>query len=149
MAQDNLYSQALMEHVAHPDFNYVMDDATMVHDGINPSCGDTLHLHVKLDNDKRIQEISWTGHGCAISQASADMMSDLMEGKTIPEARATCQLFCDMILGKETDEELLEEQLDEACCLQSISHMPARVKCAELGWRTLDEMLRQIQESEE
>ena len=100
MPNTNVYTQALMDHVSHPDYNYELDDATYSHEGINPSCGDDLTLHVRLADDGTIDEASWTGSGCAISQASADMMS-----------------------------------------LESISRMPARVKCAELAWRTLDEML--------
>ncbi len=71
------------------------------------------------------------------------MLSDLVQGMTIDEALDLCHLFENMIVGKETDEELLEEKLDEALCLQGISRMPARVKCAELGWRTLERILEQ------
>ena len=145
MAFDNLYNEVLMDHVTNPDYNYEMHDATCSHEGVNPSCGDDLVLHLRLAADGSIAEASWTGHGCAISQASADMMSDLMVGKTPEEARDACELFGRMIRGEETDMELLEDELDEASCLESISRMPARVKCAELAWRTLDEMLRERQ----
>ncbi|MBQ6395063.1 MAG: SUF system NifU family Fe-S cluster assembly protein [Atopobiaceae bacterium] len=141
MAIVNIYSDVLMDHVANPDYNYELEDATHTHEGINPSCGDDLILHVKVGADGVIEKSSWTGHGCAISQASADMMSDLVIGKTVDEAREACALFGRMIRGEETDAELLEEELDEAYCLESISRMPARVKCAQLAWRTLDEML--------
>lgn len=140
MSNTNVYTQALMDHVSHPDYNYELDDATYSHEGINPSCGDDLTLHVHLADDGTIDEASWTGSGCAISQASADMMSDLVEGMTVADARDACELFGRMIRGEETDPAKLAE-LDEASCLESISRMPARVKCAELAWRTLDEML--------
>ncbi|MDY4522304.1 MAG: SUF system NifU family Fe-S cluster assembly protein [Atopobium sp.] len=142
MPNTTIYTQALMDHVAHPDYNYELDDATCSHEGINPSCGDDLTLHVRLTPDGTIDETSWTGSGCAISQASADMMSELVEGKTIAEARDACALFTRMIRGEETDPTVLA-QLEDASCFESISHMPARVKCAELAWRTLDEMLSQ------
>lgn len=142
MPQSNIYSEALMEHVTHPDYNYVLDDATCTHEGINPSCGDDLTLHVRLADNTTIDETSWTGSGCAISQASADIMSEVLEGKTIVEARDACALFVRMIRGEETDANTLS-QLEDASCFQSISYMPARVKCAELAWRTLDEMLKQ------
>jgi nitrogen fixation NifU-like protein len=74
--------------------------------------------------------------------ASADMMSDLMVGKTPEEAIALCELFKNMITGSEKDPDKLEEALDEASMLKDVSHMPARVKCAELAWRTLSEMLK-------
>ncbi len=140
MATADIYSQALMDHVSHPDYNYEMDDATHTHEGVNPSCGDDLVLQVRLDDTGVIADASWTGHGCAISQASADMMSDLVIGKTVAEARDACELFGQMIRGEQAAQDRLDE-LDEASCLEPISHMPARVKCAELAWRTLDEML--------
>jgi nitrogen fixation NifU-like protein len=143
MANDNLYTEALMEHVQHPDYKYELADATHSHEGVNPSCGDDLILQIRMGADGRIEEAAYTGHGCAVSQASADMMSDLMVGKTPEEALELCKLFGDMVRGDETDSAKLEEQLDEAACLQSISHMPARVKCAELAWRTLEEMLKE------
>lgn len=142
MPNTTIYTQALMDHVAHPDYNYKLEDATYSHEGINPSCGDDLTLHVRLTPDGTIDETSWTGSGCAISQASADMMSELVEGKTIAEARDACALFTRMIRGEETDPTVLA-QLEDASCFESISRMPARVKCAELAWRTLDEMLAQ------
>lgn len=140
MANANVYSRALMDHVSNPDYKYKMPLATYSHEGINPSCGDDLVLNVRLDEDGTIAEVSWTGTGCAVSQGSADMMSDLMVGETPEKARELCHLFGRMIRGEEKDEAALEE-LDEAAELMSISHMPARVKCAELAWRTLDEML--------
>ena len=90
--------------------------------------------------DGVIEEAAFTGHGCAVSQASADMMADLVTGETVEEARRLCGLFMKMVKGETlTDEE--KEDLDEAAQLESISHMPARVKCAELGWRTLSEII--------
>ena len=74
--------------------------------------------------------------------ASADMMSDLMVGKTPQEALELCELFKNMVTGNEKDEAKLENELDEAAMLKDVSHMPARVKCAELAWRTLAEMLK-------
>lgn len=109
---------------------------------MNPSCGDELTFSIRLADDGTIEEAAFTGHGCAISQASADIMSDLMVGKTPEEAISLCKLFKGMITGEETDEEKLGE-LEDATILKDISHMPARVKCAELAWRTLEEMLEE------
>lgn len=140
MGAADLYTPALLEHCNHPDYNYEMEDATHVHEGINPSCGDDLTLHLKLADDGTIADASWTGAGCAVSKASADMMSDLIIGATPEEAKELAQNFGRLVRGEELSAEQLED-LDEAVCLQSISHMPARVKCAELAWRTMDEML--------
>jgi nitrogen fixation NifU-like protein len=138
----SLYNAQFMDHVTHPDYKYELDDATHEHDGINPSCGDELHLAIRMGKDGRIEEAAYTGHGCAVSMASADMMSDLMVGKTPEEAIALCELFKGMITGTEKDDDKLEEALDEAAILKDVSHMPARVKCAQLAWRTLAEMLK-------
>lgn len=135
-----LYNPEFMDHVQHPDYKYPMEDATLSLEGVNPSCGDELTFSVRLNSEGRIEEASYQGQGCAISQASADMMSDLMVEKTPKEALELCRLFGRMVRGEETDEEVLE-QLGDAAMLKDISHMPARVKCAELAWRTLSEML--------
>lgn len=83
----NLYtSTTFMEHNSHPDYKYEMDAPTHEHDGINPSCGDELTLQLRVENGV-IEEASFTGHGCAISQASADIMADLITGETVEEAR--------------------------------------------------------------
>ena len=132
-------STTFMEHNSHPDYKYEMDSPTHTHDGINPSCGDELTLQLHIENGV-IEEASFVGHGCAISQASADIMADLITGETVEEAKRLAGLFLAMIRGDELTEEDYED-LDEAAQLKDISHMPARVKCAELAWRTLNGML--------
>ena len=146
MAVTDLYNAEFMDHVSHPDYKYQMDCPDCTHEGVNPSCGDELTFSVRFADDGTIDEAAFTGHGCAISQASADIMSDLMVGETPENARKLCHLFGQMIRGEQKDPGTLEE-LDEAAELESISHMPARVKCAELAWRTLDEMLAHPQGS--
>ena len=136
----NIYtSTTFMEHNSRPDYKYEMDSPTYSHDGINPSCGDELTLMLRVENGV-IEEASFTGHGCAISQASADIMADLITGETVEEAKRLSGLFLAMIRGEELSEDDFED-LDEAAQLKDISHMPARVKCAELAWRTLDGIL--------
>ena len=88
----------------------------------------------------RITDGAFVGDGCAISQASADMMLDLIIGKSKEEAMKLAEIFLRMIKGEVTDEEM--DQLEEASVLKDISHMPARVKCAVLGWHTMEEMLK-------
>ena len=140
MATTDLYNAAFMDHVSHPDYKYQMEDADCSHEGVNPSCGDELTFSVRFADDGTIEEAAFTGHGCAISQASADIMSDLMIDKTPEEARELCGLFMRMVRGEETDEAALEA-LEDGVLLRDIAHMPARVKCAELAWRTLDAAL--------
>lgn len=137
----SIYTAALMEHNAHPDYKYDMDAPTSTLDGVNPSCGDELVLALRVE-DGLIEEAAFTGHGCAVSQASADMMADLVTGETVEEARRLISLFLAMVKGEELSS-AEREDLDEAAELESISRMPARVKCAELAWRTLERMLEQ------
>lgn len=140
MATSDLYSPALLEHSSDPDYKYQMDDPTCTHEGVNPTCGDDLTLSLRIDDQGVIEEAAFTGVGCAVSQASADMMADLIVGKTAQEALELCDLFKRMARGEVADPQELEP-LGEAACLKSVARMPARVKCAELAWRTLDEML--------
>ncbi len=141
MANSIYSSAALMEHNAYPDYKYVLKGATHEHEGVNPSCGDEMVLRLRLSDDgETIEEAAFTGHGCAVSQASADIMAELITGETIEEAKRLCSLFVKMIQGEELSDQARED-LDEAYELEPISRMPARVKCAELAWRTLDEML--------
>lgn len=135
----NIYTAALMQHNSHPDYKYEMEGCTCSHEGVNPSCGDELTLQLRIENGV-IEEASFVGSGCAVSQASADMMADLITGETVDEAKRLVGLFLGMIKGETLSEED-KEDLDEAAELESISRMPARVKCAELAWRTLEKLL--------
>ncbi len=135
----NIYTAALMQHNSHPDYKYEMEGCTCSHEGVNPSCGDELTLQLRIE-DGVIEEASFIGSGCAVSLASADMMADLITGETVEEAKRLVGLFLGMIKGEALSEED-KEDLDEAAELESISRMPARVKCAELAWRTLEKLL--------
>ena len=135
----NIYTAALMQHNSHPDYKYEMEGCTCSHEGVNPSCGDELTLQLRIEDDV-IEEASFVGSGCAVFQASADMMADLITGETVEEAKRLVGLFLGMIKGEALSEED-KKDLDEAAELESISRMPARVKCAELAWRTLEKLL--------
>ena len=139
MKVKDLYREILNEHNVNPAHKVPMDGATLELRGVNPSCGDDITLFLKL-RDGTVADGSYTGSGCAVSQASVDMMLDLVIGKKADEALRLCGIFMRMIQGTAGEDEI--EELDEAGALQDISRMPARVKCAVLGWRTLDEMLR-------
>lgn len=139
MDTKELYREILNEHNINPTHKKQMEAASFTLEGVNPSCGDQITLQLKVNDDGIITDASYIGDGCAISQASVDMMADLVIGKTKEEALALADIFDKMIKGHVSDQEL--EMLDEAASLQDISHMPARVKCAMLGWRTMKEML--------
>lgn len=140
MDTKELYREILNEHNINPTHKADMESPSLTCNGVNPSCGDEITLNIKFDETQsKVIDASFTGSGCAISQASVDMMAELIIGKSKEEALKLAEIFDRMIKGTVTDEEL--ENLDEAAALQDISHMPARVKCAMLGWRTLKEML--------
>lgn len=134
------YNEILTEHNIHPEHKHDLPGANYVLEGVNPSCGDDIVLSLRVENGI-IQEGAYTGDGCAISQASADMMLDLIIGKPIEEAKRLSELFIRMITGEVTEEEM--EELEEASILSDIAHMPSRVKCAVLGWHTMEEMLKE------
>ena len=138
MESRSFYNTILPEHNLHPLHKQVLKDANLALEGVNPSCGDDIVLQLKVENGK-ITDGAFAGSGCAVSQASADMMLDLIIGKTKEEALKLSDIFLKMIHDEATPDEI--EQLEEASSLQDISHMPARVKCAVLGWHTMEEML--------
>ena len=140
---NTFYSEVLTDHNLHPIHKHELEGFTCEHEGINPSCGDDIVLKLKVE-DGIISDGSFTGNGCAISQASADIMLDLIIGRTTSEALHLGELFVKMIRGEGTPEEI--EELEEAGALQDVSHMPARVKCAVLGWHTLEVILKQIED---
>ena len=138
MENRSFYNEILTEHNIHPEFKHDLPNADIVLEGVNPSCGDHIWLKLKTDGDK-ITDGAFVGDGCAISQASADIMLDLIIGKSEEEARHLADLFLRMIKGEAGENEI--EELEEAGALVDVSHMPARVKCAVLGWHTMEEML--------
>jgi len=138
MADRTFYNEILTEHNIRPEFKHDLPDADIVLEGVNSSCGDDIWLKLKLDGDT-ICDGAFVGDGCAISQASADIMLGMVIGKKKEEAIQMGEIFMKMIRGEATDEEI--DSLEEASALRDIAHMPARVKCAVLGWRTLKEAL--------
>ena len=137
MDTKELYREILNEHNINPSHKAELPDSTISLNGVNPSCGDSITLNLKIE-DEKIVDGSFTGAGCAVSQASCDMMLDLVIGKSVKEAAELGDIFMKMIRGESSEEEI--EKLDEAASLSDISKMPSRVKCAVLGWRTMREM---------
>ncbi len=138
MENRGFYNEVLTEHNIRPEFKHDLPDADIVLDGVNPSCGDEIQLKLKTDKGI-ITDGAFVGDGCAISQASTDIMLGMIIGQKTDDALKLCDTFMRMIRGEATEEEI--EELEEAAALRDISHMPARVKCAMLGWRTLSEAL--------
>ena len=141
MAHNSFYNEILTEHNIRPEHKHDLPDANIVLEGVNPSCGDDIWLKLKVENGV-VEDGAFVGDGCAISQASADIMLDLIVGRTKDEALHYADLFLKMIQGSATPEEI--DELEEAGALQDVAHMPARVKCAVLGWHTLQESLKAL-----
>lgn len=136
---DSIYTDVIMEHSTATYNKHKLQDATNSEHGHNPSCGDDITLEIKKDGDT-ITDLAFTGHGCAISQASTSIMIDLLKGKTVEQAIKLISIFIRMIKREDVSEEELNE-LEEAQALKNISNMPARVKCAELAWYTMQKLL--------
>ncbi len=142
MDLNSIYTELIMEHNRSGHNKKPLLNPDITENGHNPSCGDDISLQLKLDGNI-IKDASFTGTGCAISQASTSMMIDLIKGITIEEALNLVELFIGMIKKEINDENELEK-LEDAMVLQNISNMPARVKCAVLSWHTLKEAINKI-----
>lgn len=139
MDMNSIYTEMIMEHSMSKHNKRKLKEADVCRLGHNPSCGDEISLEIKFNGDT-IEDLAFTGQGCAISQASTSMMIDLLKGKTKEEALKLTETFIGMIKREiKDDEELME--LEDAMVLKNISNMPARVKCAVLAWHTIKEII--------
>jgi nitrogen fixation NifU-like protein len=134
-----LYQQVILDHNRNPKNFRVMTDPTGRIEGYNPLCGDHYTVFVKMDGDV-IADISFTGAGCAISKASASVMSSVLKGKTRGEAESVFHEFHDLVTGTTATEERMEG-LGKLAAFAGVSEFPARVKCASLPWHTLHAVL--------
>lgn len=143
MELKQLYTDLILEYNKDKTNKRKISDPTVHEHGHNPSCGDDIDIEAKIENGI-IKDLAYTGTGCTISQASTAMMAELLQGRTVEEGLRLCRLFLDMIRGKVTDDSQLEE-LEAAITLKDISKMPVRVKCATLGWHTLEMALEKVE----
>lgn len=134
-----LYNELIMEHSMNSYNKKKLEKADYCEIGHNPNCGDEINLELKL-NGNIIEDMAFSGHGCAISQASTSIMIDTLKGKTIEEAKEIIKTFIEMIKREITDEDNLKK-LEDAIAFRNVSNMPARVKCALLAWHTIEDML--------
>lgn len=136
---NNVYNELIMEHSMNSYNKKKLENADYCEVGHNPNCGDEITLELKLNGDI-IEDMAFSGHGCAISQASTSIMIDVLKGKTIKEAKEIIKTFIDMIKRETKSEEELEK-LEEAIAFRNVANMPARVKCALLAWHTIEDIL--------
>lgn len=140
MDLSQLYTELILEHSQNSENKKHLDHANCSDRGYNPSCGDDITLELVCNGDI-IEDASYTGNGCAISQASTSIMIDLIKGKSKDEAEKLADTFLAMIKKEITDESELD-LLEDAVAFKNISNMPARVKCATLAWHTLKEIIK-------
>ncbi|MBO5398449.1 MAG: SUF system NifU family Fe-S cluster assembly protein [Clostridia bacterium] len=136
---NDVYNDLIMEHSMNSYNKKKLSQVDYSELGHNPNCGDEITLEVKL-NGNIIEDMAFSGHGCAISQASTSVMIDTIKGKTVEEAKEIIDTFIGMIKREITDEETLNK-LEEAIAFQNVSNMPARVKCALLAWHTMEDII--------
>ena len=135
----DVYNELIMEHSMNSYNKKELKNADYCEVGHNPNCGDEITLELKL-NGNIIEDMAFSGHGCAISQASTSIMIDTLKGKTIEEAKEIVKTFIEMIKREITDEKELEK-LEDAIAFRNVANMPARVKCALLAWHTIEDIL--------
>lgn len=135
----DVYNDIIMEHSMNSYNKKELEGATCCKMGHNPNCGDEIKLEVKINGDI-IEDLAFTGHGCAISQASTSIMIDTLRGKKKEEAKEIVKTFIEMIKRETKDENELKK-LEDAIAFKNISNMPARVKCALLAWHTIEKCL--------
>jgi nitrogen fixation NifU-like protein len=137
---EELYQEVILDHSRRPrNFGDLANAAVRVH-GDNPACGDEIHLGVKFDTEGGLQDIKFTGHGCAISQASASLMTMKLRGKNRAEVMEMLRAFHNLVTD-ETSE--APKSLGDLQAMRGVRKFPQRVKCAMLAWRAVEQALEQ------
>jgi nitrogen fixation protein NifU and related proteins len=137
---EELYQEVILDHSRRPrNFGELPDASVKVH-GDNPACGDEIHLAVKFDGNGGLEEIKFTGHGCAISQASASLMTTKLKGKSRADVERMLRAFHDLVTSEEND---APKNLGDLQVMRGVRKFPQRVKCAMLPWRAVEQALRQ------
>ena len=142
--EEDIYNDLIMEHSMNSYNKRKIENCSFSEKGINPNCGDEIELEIKLDGNI-IEDMAFSGHGCAISQSSTSIMIDVLKGKTIEEAKNIIKTFIQMVKREIKDEKELKK-LEDAIAFKNISNMPARVKCALLAWHTIENLLEKSEQ---
>ena len=139
---DELYRELILDHYRNPRHQQPLADPDVVAEGYNPLCGDEVELQLRFD-DGAVSDVSFRGRGCAISQASGSMLTDMTLGKPVAEVRELIDLFTNLMTDPEGD---APEALGDLEAFQGVAKFPVRVKCATLAWHTLEDGLKQRDE---
>ena len=143
-----LYQEIILDHGKNPRNLRRTENFNKDAKGHNPLCGDKVHVYLKLNENKKVEDISFEGQGCAISMASASIMTDLVKGKEAPEVKEIVNDFLEMIKEKDqlNSNILNEDDKTKLMCLSGVKQYPMRVKCATLSWHTLTTAIDKSQE---
>jgi len=139
---NDLYQEVILDHNKHPRNFKKLEGATSFAHGVNPLCGDDYHVYLKRDGQGRIQAVGFEGQGCAISKASASMMTQAVEGKSIEDAKSLKNHFIHLLTDATTMAEH-REGVGRLKFFEGVKNFPIRVKCATLAWRALEEALKE------
>ncbi len=143
-----LYQEIILDHGKNPRNLRKTENFNKDAKGNNPLCGDKVHIYLKLNENKKVEDISFEGQGCAISMASASIMTDLVKGKEEFEVKEIVSDFLDMIKEKDelNNDILHDDEKTKLMCLSGVKNYPMRVKCATLSWHTLTSAINNSQE---
>jgi nitrogen fixation NifU-like protein len=141
-ALKELYQEVILDHSRHPRHYGALEGASHKAEGYNPLCGDRVTVYLKLGEGGRVADITFEGKGCAISQASASMMTDLLKGRDAAEAEKLMQGFLHLVKGEQATG-LSEDDRETLDVMSGISEFPMRVKCATLAWHTYKNALEE------
>lgn len=134
----DLYQEIILDHGRNPRNFRALEDATHEAHGHNPLCGDRVHLYLKIGPTGLVEDAGFEGKGCAISIASASMMTGLVRGKEIGEAKILAGAFCQLAKGETVAAALEPEDIEQIEVMAGVSQFPMRVKCATLAWHTFE-----------
>ncbi len=141
----DLYQEVILDHTKHPRNFGTLETANCRADGHNPLCGDKLTVFLRVA-DGAVQEVRFQGSGCAISTASASMMTESVKGKQLTEVDQLFERFHDLLTGKDESSPGMIEQLGKLAAFSGVKEFPVRVKCATLAWHTLQAALKREQQ---
>ena len=143
---DDLYQDVILDHYRRPRHVGALENPDLQSEGFNPFCGDQVVLTLNLDEIGRIKQVGFQGEGCSISQASASMLTDHLIGRTLDDTEQFVRSFKDIMQGAELTE-AQEEDFGEIVALQGVKEFPIRIKCALLGWTTLQDAISDYRQS--
>lgn len=138
---DHLYQEVILDHNRNPRNFHEIKNPTHYSHGFNPLCGDDYQLYLKVDSQKKIQEVGFVGNGCAISKSSASIMSTLLKDKTADEAKQLAENFVEL-LTKDNISEIARKNVGRLSMFEGVKEFPVRVKCATLIWHALQDALK-------